>query len=572
MPYSRPCRASSFDKAFYTVPEGPLRFAATCCRSLLSRLARDTAGNVMLMLAGMMVLLASFCGCAVDAARLYVVNSRLQQACDAGALAGRRAMIDTSTTNTILDATATAQAQTFFANNFRAGWFGTTNVTFTPSKTSDAQVAAAASVAVPMSVMRMFGLGNVTLTASCSARLDVPDTDVIFVLDTTGSMACLPGDDDTTCNNYVNAAGTTTYSRPLDGATSGNTSVLGYPLSTAYYVPEKSGSRISALRTAVLSFFDTLAAASDSSTHIRYGFVTYTSTVNAGRAIMDLSPRYMVGGVGNANTSWTYNARSLTLNILGIPILYSYQPVSENLTTYVTGLPTLDPTKIGVTSSWAGCIEERYTTPGLSTFNINSLPYDLDPDLVPTSDIRTQWKPMWPEVFYARNNYTSTSNSATLLELGSNNPNIGTPYYMQLGYVSCGKPIARLSTMTRTQVSAYVNAADFRPIGGTYHDTGMIWGTRLLSPTGLFAADTAAWPGRDTPNRVIVFLTDGLMAPSTYIYGMYGNEYYDKRVSGEISAIWPAITTCAFWPNAARPRRATSTSGPFRSPRWRPPR
>jgi hypothetical protein len=90
----------------------------------------------------------------------------------------------------------------------------------------------------------------------------------------------------------------------------------------------KSGSRISALRTAVLSFFDTLAAASDSSTHIRYGFVTYTSTVNAGRAIMDLSPRYMVGGVGNANTSWTYNARSLT-QPSGHSILYSYQPVSE---------------------------------------------------------------------------------------------------------------------------------------------------------------------------------------------------------------------------------------------------
>lgn len=31
---------------------------------------------------------------------------------------------------------------------------------------------------------------------------------------------------------------------------------------------------------------------------------------------------------------------------------------------------------------------------------------------------------------------------------------------------------------------------------------------------------------------MIVFLTDGLMAPSTYIYGMYGNEYYDRRVSG----------------------------------------
>jgi hypothetical protein len=495
-------------------------------------LRQDTAGNVMLMLAGMMIVLAGFCGCAVDAARLYVVNSRLQQACDAGALAGRRAMTDTSLTNTILDATATAQSQAFFANNFRTGWFGTSNVTFTPSKTATAQVAASASVAVPMVLMRMFGVNTVTLTAGCSAMLNVPDTDVIFVLDTTGSMACLPGDDDTTCNNYVNSAGTTTYNRPLDGSTSGNTSTLGYPLSTAYYVPEKAGSRISALRTAVLSFFDTLASAADTQTHIRYGFVTYTSTVNAGRAVMDLSPRYMVGGVGSANTNWTYNARTISLNLLGIPILYNYQPVSENLSGYVTGLPTLDPTKIGISTGWAGCLEERYTTPGLSTFNINSLPYDLDPDLVPTSDIKTQWKPMWPEVFYARNNYTSTNNTTSLLDLSGSNPNIGTPSYMQLGYVSCGKPVARLSSMSRAQVSAYVNATDFRPIGGTYHDTGMIWGTRLLSPTGLFANDTAAWPGRDAPNRVIVFLTDGQMAPSTYVYGMYGNEYYDKRVSG----------------------------------------
>lgn len=498
---------------------------------LLSRLRRDIAGNVMIMMAGMMFVLAGFVGCAIDAARFYVVNSRLQQACDAGALAGRRAMTDT-TLNGILDAVATAQAQSFFKNNFNSGWFGTTGVTFTPSKTSDGQLAGSAQVTVPTVIMRILGINSVTLTATCTARLDVPDTDVLFVLDTTGSMACLPGDDDNACNNYVGSAGTTTYSRPLDGSASGNTSIAGYPLSTAYYVPEKSGSRISALRTAVLSFYDTLAAASSSQTHIRYGFVTYSSTVNAGRAVMDISPKYVVGGVGNSNAYWTYNARVLTLNLLGIPILYSYQPVSESLTSYTSGLPTLDPTKIGVASAWAGCLEERYTTPGVSSFNLSSLPYDLDPDLAPTSDIRTQWKPMWPEVFYARNNFTSTNNSATLLELGSNNPNIGTPTYMQQGYVTCGKPVSRLATMTRAQVSAYVNATDFRPIGGTYHDTGMIWGTRLLSPNGIFANDTAAWPGRQQPNRVIVFLTDGQMAPNTQIYGMYGNEYYDRRVSG----------------------------------------
>jgi Flp pilus assembly protein TadG len=204
---------------------------------LLSRLRRDRAGNVMIMMAGMMFVLACFVGCAIDAARFYVVNSRLQQACDAGALAGRRAMTDT-TLNGILDAVATAQAQSFFKNNFSSGWFGTTGVTFTPSKTSDGQLSASAQVTVPTVIMRILGINSVSLTATCAARLDVPDTDVIFVLDTTGSMACLPSDDDNTCNNYAGSAGKVSYLRPLDGSASGNNSMAGYPGSTAYYVPE----------------------------------------------------------------------------------------------------------------------------------------------------------------------------------------------------------------------------------------------------------------------------------------------------------------------------------------------
>lgn len=42
--------------------------------------------------------------------------------------------------------------------------------------------------------------------------------DGIFALDTTGSMARLPTDDDDTCNTYVHAAGATTYDRPAGGA------------------------------------------------------------------------------------------------------------------------------------------------------------------------------------------------------------------------------------------------------------------------------------------------------------------------------------------------------------------
>lgn len=497
----------------------------------MTRLARDRRGNTLAMMAAMLVPLAGFCGVAIDTARLYVVKTRLQQACDAGVLAGRKFMTDSSLSNTTLDSTASAQAQTFFANNFRTGWFKTANATFTPTKTSNAQVAGTAQSVVPMTIMSMFGMASQTVTVTCEASYDVADTDIIFVLDTTGSMACLPQDDETTCNNYVGSAGSTSYTRPADGTASGNDSVAGYPGSTAYYVPEKSGSRIAALRSAVLSFYDTLAAAADPSTHIRYGFVTYTSTVNAGKAIMSLSPSYMVGGSGSANTQWNYESRYQTGTSNGQPT-WRYQQLAFDVRNFVAGNAVTDPSKTtGATNRWTGCIEERNTTAGTSSFNQGSLPPDLDPDLVPNSNIDTQWKPMWPELFYARNNYGSTS-SATSTGDSSSHPNIGTAPYFQAGYVSCGKPVSRLDVMTRTQVSNYVNATDFRPIGGTYHDTGMIWGTRLLSPSGLFKDDTAAWPGRQAPNRVIVFLTDGDMSPNTGVYGMYGNEYYDRRVSG----------------------------------------
>lgn len=481
----------------------------------------------MLIAATMMVPILAFSGCAVDAARLYFVKMRLQQACDAGVLAGRKFMTGTGAS---LDATASTQATAFFSNNFRSGTFGTTSVSFTPTKTNDGQVAASVQATVPMTMMTMFGVPSQQLSVSCEARYDVADVDIIFVLDTTGSMACLPTDSTSTCSNYVGSASKILYTRPADGATSGNDSVPGYPGSTSYYVQEKSGSRIAALRTAVLDFYDTLAANIDPTSNIRYGFVTYTSTVNAGKAITSISPSYMVGGSGSANSSWTYQSRRQTGTSSGTPT-WSYEPISFNVTNYLTSTGMSDTTKSPATTiRWAGCIEERSTTAGAGSFNLASLPNDLNPDLVPTSNITTQWKPMVPEIIYARNNFSSTATDTSTGD-DSQNPNIGSASWVEDGYVSCGKPVSRLKVMTRAEVSAYVNATDFRPLGGTYHDTGMIWGTRLLSPTGIFASDTAAWPNRNPPNRVIVFLTDGDMAPHQRLYGMYGVEYFDRRIS-----------------------------------------
>ena len=466
----------------------------------------------------------------------------------------------------------------------------------------------------------MFGVKPQTITVACQARFDVADTDIVFVLDTTGSMSCLPGDDDSTCNTYVGNTSTSTYTHPADaslGALSGSTgsandSVAGYPGSTGYYVPEKSGSRIAAVRQAVVNFYTTVASNADVSTHIRYGFVTYSSTVNAGKAIMNASPGYMVGGSGsNGAATWTYQSRYIDPLItsqyqVGNPTtaydgtaqasctgstrtpavtggqpytfdttsratvvgkawsasqgkcqlttttygpLWTYGPASFDVRNFLTSAAVNDPSKLdGTTNSWQGCIEERGTTAGASSFSTSSLPADLDPDLLPTSDA-TRWRAMWPDVIYWRNygtlsngfygttgNVVDTAANAGDTNSGSfyssnNVPNAFSMYYYgsnqlaKAGYTTCGKPIRRVSTMTQQDVSNYVNATDFKPIGGTYHDAGMIWGTRMLSTTGVFGGDVAAWPGRQATNKIIVFLTDGAMSPTLTSYSLYGLEF-----------------------------------------------
>lgn len=62
--------------------------------------------------------------------RLYLAKTRLQQACDAGALAGRKAMGNGSWTTTGTGNTE-ARAINIFQGNFKDGDFGATGVTDT---------------------------------------------------------------------------------------------------------------------------------------------------------------------------------------------------------------------------------------------------------------------------------------------------------------------------------------------------------------------------------------------------------------------------------------------------------
>jgi len=532
----------------------------------LSRLRRDVRGNTLAFMAALLVPLAALSGSAVDVARMYAVKTRLQQACDAGALAGRKSM----TADGTLDTSATGPAQSFFKNNFQNGWFSANSVTFTPTKTAEGQVAGTASAVVPMAVMGMFGAGPRTVNVTCEARYDVADADIVFVLDTTGSMSCLTSDSVSTCNSY--AVSSSSVVQNSDGS---------------YSVKEKSGSRIDGLRSAVATFYTTLTSQADPTTHFRFGFVPYAATVNVGGLLdtnyLNQTWSYQTrtpveSNNGTATVTTTTNTSQTACNALAgktystdkssstpytgtstsvvwtspsngtckktvqpLKISFHYAQsstpidVSGYIASLTTGVGVTNPAMIdGSTSVWAGCIEERYTTPGTANPSTSNPPLDLDVDTTPTNT-NSRWAPWWPEVEFWRNNATS-EDSATYREYWARSTTAGDTSGRTGNQIGCPKAARRLQTMTATDITNYLSAANgFRPYGYTYHDIGITWGTRLLSPNGIFKADTQAWSGHNPPNRYIVFLTDGDMETSTTVYGAHGMEGFDKRVLGSAS-------------------------------------
>lgn len=264
---------------------------ATEGKGFLARLLRNQAGNTIAMVGAALVPLTIMIGSGVDASRGYMVKARLQQACDAAALAGRKAVGDGT-----WNATTAARARTFFNSNFPSGYQGTTGTTFTPNSTDNGTtVTGTARTTLPTVIMGLFSgnfegkdrlvakNGNVlqtqsiTLTATCSAVLNVSNSDVTMVLDTTGSMNCP--------NTY-----TVSQCASYDTTT------------------ESSTSRLKALKSAVTSFYNTLATASAGTTaRIRYAMVPFSFTVNVGKLLYNANPAYLTGG--SSTDTWTYQSR-----------------------------------------------------------------------------------------------------------------------------------------------------------------------------------------------------------------------------------------------------------------------
>lgn len=524
---------------------------------ILMRLYHNQAGNTLAIVAAAVIPLAALIGGGVDMSRAYMVRARMQQACDAAALAGRRAMTGATMTQSNID-----EAKRFFDFNFPQKTFGAADFIPTiqskPGETTTVQVLAATTI--PTTIMRIFGKETLEIAVNCEARFDIGNTDVMLVLDTTGSMKDQISD---------GAGGTTT--------------------------------RLAALQQAVKDFYDTLGPGSNTTGRIRYGFIPYSSTVNVG---YQLPSAYILGGssgetapyqsrravyhyetssstitcyrryglsncystssaANNASTSWTLtgtqctsygnnngngnpttsgsapsntttttfsfdsynnNTNSSTSNNLRscvrkevivtktysttyIPSnittfsYWEYGQISHDVTGYITGNPVANPAYNAAsngagllpTSTWAGCIEERSTDSSInattSTSSIPATAYDLQIDTLP-NNTTTKWRPFWPEVEFSR----SSSTSGSYLNSSSR---------ISGGFMACPSQARKLAVYAnRTAIPAgltssfdsYVNG--LIAIGGTYHDIGMIWGARFLSPDGIFSSEN-----RNAPNR-----------------------------------------------------------------------
>lgn len=536
-------------------------------KGFMARLTRNEAGNALLLTAAAIIPLIAIVGSAVDISRGYLVKSRIQQACDAGALAGRRQMANGS-----WNTTAETTALNFFHTNFADGSYGTTNseVSFDDD---DDQVVGTASVVIPMAMMQFFGINSRTVTVSCTSVMKIPNTDVMFVLDTTGSM----------------------------GGSSGS---------------GESTTRLEALRAAVLNFYDALEGAKGANTQIRYGFVPYSVNVNVGSLLqrdwvsdeasyqsreLVFTGEYNVVTSSATKVSGSKSEGSAYNNSSCPTSTYSSTKVSETtkstttspydnnavttvkeiqtketgddysctknrsnysvtkttynnyiskvtITTYpkwewkyyfrkydVSGLKgnnndgtmavgrSLSNVPIGnlngttgqpttKTVSWNGCIEERKTLQASDYTKVPSGTFDLDIDMLPNvNDDDTRWKPGLAGLVYRRPDVAPVTTT--------------TNYSVASG--ACPEPAQRLAEIDRTDLNDYLD--DLTASGNTYHDIGMLWGARLISPTGLFAADNQSTPNGGVISRHIVFMTDGATEPSSTAYTPYGYEVLDRR-------------------------------------------
>ncbi|MDT9599265.1 pilus assembly protein [Sphingosinicella rhizophila] len=562
-------------------------------RSFLTRLARDARGNTLAIVGAALLPLTAMIGGGVDMSRAYMAKTRLQAACDAGALAGRRVMVGDTLNQTVID-----EARRFFNFNFPQGQYDTTGFTPQVTKPSSGVVQVTASTRVPTVIMKVFGFDTLPLNVTCDASLNFVNTDVVLVLDVTGSMAW-----------------------DVNGNSTWNT----------------ADKRITALKEAVMALYDALAPVQaqlqSNGLRLRYGIVPYSSTVNVGGLIRGVNPDYIASTAAYQSRIYEYDEEELvgTSTPPTDPVEEVYNngddisqndcdkygrnrsfgsfnpsqtvfggppPATTTVRTYRNDDGKGDdwgyPGAPDTSSNKRSC--RRWYSDVTTTYETR---YEFEDDRFVEENIDVSQFKLGNPVAIASNTQGTVAERGNYdpLELAANGTGVGTTYSTwngciieretvstitsasgltapsdaydldinlipdsdatrwkpmwpeityrrSAGYTSassgtsmsgsaCPAAARRLDVWTRDALQTYVNGLD--PVGSTYHDIGMIWGARLISTAGIFA-DACETYNAMPCTRHIIFMTDGQMDTDNAIYQAYGIEQNDMRVSGVSNA------------------------------------
>lgn len=565
--------------------------ALTSFGSFFRKIASDATANTLAISAAALVPLMAMVGGGVDASRYYMTESRLQAACDAGALAARRAMDDNDFT-----AEHKTVGLNFFDNNYKDGTFGLEGLSRDYVGTDDGEVNGTASGTLPTTIMGAFGYQQFNINVNCQADINIADTDIVMVLDVTGSMrgtkiqnlrdatmSFYDVVDDATSDaaqvrygivpysNQVNVGGILQANWMKNNHTYQSRETIrtfGTPTPISVdVVREGSASNFQSL-SGQQSYSEVLHTYNDcvdiaftnqpgNNTYLSHDLSNLTlvsqTTGNPRISVYEGPAQYLslslAGGTwyGSISSTWrecrlTFNRQSYdafsTITITeDVPWEWDwrYAPISYDVSNvFSTGSLTV-PTGEDMadeTHQWNGCIEEADSVNTAVWNPVPSGAFDLDIDLIPSNDA-TRWAPMLPTMVRPRvieggNRFDSDFSDFVLAEQRTrqNNQPIWTP---------CPKPVRQLNEMNdRQELVDYLSEAEgFVADGATYHDIGMIWGGRMISPDGIFASRNATSATGNSISRHIVFMTDGVMFGNNRVYSPYGYEWWDRRVTND---------------------------------------
>lgn len=169
--------------------------------------------------------------------------------------------------------------------------------------------------------------------------------------------------------------------------------------------------------------------------------------------------------------------------------------------------------------SWTGCVEEPDTVVTDDYDPIPSGAHDLNINLVPAA-ANQRWRPALNSATWLRYANGAWTRSA----VATTDPAFPRPNFV------CPPAARKLAEISRTELQAYVDG--LTPQGQTYHDIGMIWGARFISPRGIFADENATAPNGDPISRHIIFMTDGAQVNDSFNYSSHGIEAWDRRMTG----------------------------------------